>query len=165
MALTEIANRGNQRSVPLWLMALVVALVAGRIVVSRLPETNPKQTVSLVRWVPAAIAVRLAQERGKPIMYEFTADWCPPCHQLEDQVFADPALAGRINRGFVPVRITDRMREEGRNPPDVKRLQNLYNVRGFPTVIFVDANGNLKKRMEGYGGRGAFEKQLAALAE
>ena len=163
MALTEIVNRRSQRSVPWWLMAIVVALVAGRVALRQFPESD-KKSASLVRWVPAAQAVQIAKQRSRVIMYEFTAEWCPPCHQLEEQVFADSTLAARINRTVVPVRVMDRMREDGRNPPDVERLQNLYNVRGFPTVIFVDADGNLKQRMEGYSGRDAFEEQLIALA-
>lgn len=163
MAPADVINGRSQRSVPLWLFALVVVLVAGRIALKQVSQE--KQGVSLVKWVEAGQATRLARERGRPIMYEFTAEWCSPCRRMEDQVFRNPATAERINRLFIPVRVMDRQREEGRNPPHVARLQNLYNVSGFPTVVFVDANGSLKKRMEGYGGRAAFEQQLASLAE
>lgn len=167
MAPTDVINRNSQRSVPLWLFALVVALIAGRLALRQSPgePSQPKKGASLVKWVPAADATRLAQQSGRPIMYEFTADWCPPCRRMDAQVFQNPTVADRINRGFIPVRITDRRREEGKNAPEVARLQNLYNVSGFPTVVFVDANGGLKKRMVGYGGRAAFEQQLAALAQ
>ena len=164
MALTEVINRRNQRSIPVWLFALVAILIVGRFALKRtVLKPAARQKASLVKWVAPADAVKLAQQSGKPIMYEFTADWCPPCHRLEDEVFGDVAFATRINNGVIPVRLTDRMREDGRNDPEVERLQNLYNVRGFPTVIFVDGKGDLKNRMEGYGGRAAFDKQLASL--
>ena len=168
MAPIDLINRNSQRSVPIWLFAFVVALIAGRLVLKRYPaaeSVRPRQSASLVKWVPEAEAVPLAQQSGRPIMYEFTADWCPPCRRMEEQVFRNAAAAERINRRFIPVRLVDRQREEGSNPPHVARLQNLYNVRAFPTVILVDVNGNLKKRIQGYGGRAAFEEQLAALAD
>jgi thiol:disulfide interchange protein len=148
----------RSRGVTVAIFALVLALIA--VLMAMQPKTGP----SLVKWVPAAEAVRLSQQSGRPILYEFTAEWCPPCRRMDQQVFQNAAIAQRINDNFIAVRIMDRQREDGSNAPEVTRLQNLYGVSGFPTVVFVGANGHLKKRMVGYGGRASFELQLAALA-
>lgn len=166
MALTEVVDRKNQRGVTLWIFGVVIVLIIGRAALRQESRgSSPTERVAThVKWVAPADAERLSRESGKPIMYEFTAEWCPPCRQMERDVFADATLAGRINEGFIPVRLTDRRKEEGRNPAHVERLQNLYNVNAFPTVVFVDSNGGVKNRMQGYGGRDAFDEQLAALA-
>lgn len=156
MAPTELWDRRNQRAVPVWLVIVVVALVAGRIVLSQTRSERAQD--DLVQWVSLAKAEDRARRTGKPIMYDFTAEWCAPCHQLDEAVFRDPRLAAMINARFIPVRVTDRMQEEGRNSPEVAALQQRYSVRAFPTVVFVDRNGVERGRMEGFGGVRKFEQ-------
>ena len=64
------------------------------------------------------------------------------------------------SRFFIAIRVTDRKQEEGKNSPEVEALQQRYSVRGFPTVIFTDANGIEQGRMEGFRGREQFEKLM-----
>jgi thioredoxin-related protein len=78
-------------------------------------------------------------------------------------VFGDPALANEINTRFVPVRIIDRQREEGRNSPNVEALQRQYGVKSFPTVIFAAPDGSERGRMEGYGGREQFRRVMESI--
>jgi thiol:disulfide interchange protein len=151
-----MTTQSNQRT--LWLFAIVIVVIIGHAVLRKGTPEPAKPSASLVKWVAADDAERLSRESGKPIMYEFTAEWCPPCRQMDKTVFNDATMAERINRDVIPVRLTDRRREEGSNPPHVSRLQSQYNVTGFPTIVFVDATGNQKNRMEGYGGRDWFEE-------
>lgn len=149
--------RTDQRSVPLALFLIALTLVAARVAV-QLRAGAPAKNGHLVRWLSPEEAARTAGD--KPILYDFTADWCAPCHQLDAEVFRDPDLAREINERFVAVRVTDRQREEGRNTPAVAALQQRYGVRGFPTVVFADASGRERSRMEGFGGRAEFERVL-----
>ncbi|HEX9985355.1 MAG TPA: thioredoxin fold domain-containing protein [Thermoanaerobaculia bacterium] len=162
-----MARTSTQRSIPIWLFAIAVALIAGRIIVSRVNRapaaTQEEGSRSLVRWVPMEQAANVARQSGKVIMYDFTAAWCGPCHALEDAVFSDQRLAGMINQRFVPVRVVDRQREDGRNNAEVEALQQRYRVRGFPTLVWADAGGEQKTRMEGFGGPEAFERTVENL--
>jgi thiol:disulfide interchange protein DsbD len=69
-------------------------------------------------------------------MIDFSADWCAPCHELEDQTFADPrvreALAGRA------LFKADMTRQDS---PESIALSTKFNVQGMPTVIFLDPSG------------------------
>ena len=69
----------------------------------------------------------------------------------------------RPARCFVPVRLTDRQREEGRNSRSVEELERRYGVKAFPTVIFADADGTERARMEGYGGREEFRRVMESI--
>jgi thiol:disulfide interchange protein len=153
-----MARTRDQRTVPWILIVAAAALLAARVGVQF--ADKPQPVSDLVQWVPLERVGELAASRKKVVMIDFTADWCSPCHQLDAEVFADPEMAKRINERFVSVRVVDRKREEGRNAGNVEALEQRYNVRAFPTVVFVDADGFERGRMEGYGGREEFERVM-----
>ena len=143
----------NRRRVSGWVAIVVVALVAVRVAMLYVKSASGKRaTTSQVRWIAIADAKRTAAATRKPILYEFSAEWCGPC-KLVERDFSDRTLAARINGAYVPVRVVDRQVEEGANPRDVAELERTYQVRGFPLLVVVGAGGNVRGREDGYGGR------------
>jgi thiol:disulfide interchange protein len=148
--------RNDQRSIPIALLVIAALLLIARIVF----QFTKAETPGRVQWVPPEKGITLARVTGKGVLFDFTADWCVPCHQLDAEVFADRKLAEEINKRFVAVRITDRQQEDGRNAPLVAELQRRYGVSGFPTVVFASPDGGELGRMEGYGGKRQFERVM-----
>jgi thiol:disulfide interchange protein len=156
MARTDFWNRASQRALPVWLPVAVAVLIVARVISSRYEVKSP---VDLVRWVAPGAAERIAKATKKPIFYEFSAEWCGPCHVLEDEVFRDPELAKLINDKFVPVKLVDTQREKGKNSPEVAKLESQFNVRVFPTIVVAHA-GREPVIVAGYGGKERFEEFL-----
>ena len=152
--------RTSQRYVPVALIAIAVLLIGIRIASHLLKDEQTKTTNGLVKWVGIDEGLRRASATGKPVLIDFTAEWCQPCHMLDAEVFQNEQLAKKINERFVAVRVTDRQQEEGRNTPRVAQLQERFAVKGFPTVVIAGADLVELARMEGFRGREHFEQVM-----
>lgn len=151
----------NQRAIPIALIAIAALLLIARIASHFVKADEPEATTSSrVKWMPLDDGLAAARASSKPILYDFTAEWCAPCHLLDAQVFQDAELASLINERFVPIRVTDRRQEEGRNSPAVDALQQRYGVNGFPTVVFANAEGLELARSEGFRGAEEFRRVM-----
>ena len=127
----------------------MLAIVTALLLAARLLAPDPK---SLVVWVPLEAAARAAEQSEKPILYNFAAEWCSPCKKLDRTVFARADMAKLINERFVSVKVMDREREEGKNPPSVQELQDRHKVSAFPTLVVARADGSQVAQTVGSSG-------------
>jgi thioredoxin-related protein len=88
-------------------------------------------------------ALQEAKQNSKPIFVAVYADWCAWCHQLDKEVYTDPALI-KYMEGYVPVKIDAEDRKEG------TRFAEEYNIEGFPTLLVTDPNGKVTNRIGGF---------------
>lgn len=87
-----------------------------------------------------ARAKALAENR--PLLIDFTADWCGACNELARHTFADPAVMQEAGR-FVAVKV-DATNDED---PAVVDAQERYRVVGLPTVLIFDSSGEERARI------------------
>ena len=165
MAPTDLVRpSGPTRRDPtvLWIVALV--LLVARIGLGIYEARHPSRRPDRVSWVPAAAAPAQSRATGRPIFYDFSAEWCGPCQLMERDVFQDERRAKAVSQMVVPVHVVDRQREEGRNPPLVDSLQRAYGVTAFPTLVLADAEGKTLAKVEGYPGPDDFVQWIGKTA-
>ncbi len=156
--------RGSTRALPRVLLILAAVTLAARIATAMLEGAHPSAVKDAMPWRAIGDAEALARQTNRPILYDFSAEWCAPCRAMQSEVFADPGKATSLAHMFVPVRVVDRQREEGRNPLDVQALQDRYHIQAFPTLVVVDPDSGEVARLEGYPGASTVMRTLGDAA-
>lgn len=82
-----------------------------------------------------------AKSAGKPVVIDFWADWCAACHELEANTFTNPQVR-ELSKNFVLLKF-----DATKNSPQLKILKERYGIRGLPTLVFIDKDGNWKKEL------------------
>ncbi len=92
-------------------------------------------------------AYESALQAHKPIILDFFADWCIPCRELDEYTFSDPEVI-RLSKDFVLLKID----LTGSVTSEVRALQERYEVKGVPTIIFIAGNGRelIEQRLLGF---------------
>ena len=70
----------------------------------------------------------------KPIMVDFSADWCVSCKELEDITFKDERVI-KLLQDYKLIKI-----DTTKNTPQDKELYKHFNIFGPPALIFFDTN-------------------------
>ncbi len=81
-------------------------------------------------------AMRAALAAGRPVMLEFSADWCVPCHELDRSTFTDRRVIER-SRDFAVFKV-DLTRYDS---PGSRTLRTRYGVTGVPEIVFFGRGG------------------------
>lgn len=116
----------------------IVMAVAGASVAIAWMEL-PKGEPAWVHTETAALAQ--AKELRKPLIIDFTAEWCGACKRLARETFSDPVVRSETDR-FVMLRI-DATNDDD---PAIMDVQKRYKVAGLPTVIVLDSEGREQAR-------------------
>jgi YHS domain-containing protein len=98
-------------------------------------------------------ALQTAAQTGRPVFMQFSAPWCPICKRMEKSTLADPAVAARIARSYVPVRV-----DADRHDDLVKDLE----IAGLPTILIVSPELEILHRIAGFQTAEAMLEQLDA---
>jgi len=76
-------------------------------------------------------------------MIDFITDWCVWCIQTDLKVYTNPEIIDFADKNQINWKV-DAEKGEGID------LAKKYNVKGFPTIVFVDGDGNEVDRIYGY---------------
>ncbi len=81
------------------------------------------------------------RETKKTLLLQFYAHWSDPCKKMEASSLSNTQVKEIISHNFIPVRVTDKMKEYGKNPKFVSELQKRYRIFAFPTLLVVGYDG------------------------
>ena len=120
--------------------------------------------------------LKLSELRGKVIMINFWASWCGPCRQ-------EMPVLDQLYKHYRPLDFTVLGVNVEQNPDDAKSLlkdvsvsfpilfdkenkvSKLYNIKGMPSTVLVDRDGNVRYVHIGYqsGTEQEYQQQIRTL--
>jgi len=113
-----------------WLAGGIAAL-AGIVLIA----TEPRVTLAWEPYSPEKLAA--AKAGGKPVVLDFYADWCIPCHELDRKTFSDPKVMEALEDHVrLKVNLTSF------DSPESEALRRQFGIQGVPTVILLGPNGS-----------------------
>lgn len=84
-----------------------------------------------------------ATERGTIIMVDVYTDWCHWCKELDKNVFTDQSVID-LSTKIVNLKVNAEDNREG------TALARKFGVQGYPTILFITADGREVDRIGGY---------------
>ncbi len=90
-----------------------------------------------------AEALELSKSENKPIFLDVYATWCGPCKRLKKNTFSDREVGEFFNAAFINVAV-DGEKGEG------LELARKYGVNAYPSLIFINQNGEVISYTKGY---------------
>ena len=87
-------------------------------------------------------AQELAEAQDKLIFVDAYATWCGPCKRMAATVFPDEEVGAYFNRNFISLKID-------MEAPENAEFRAQYPVAAFPTLYFIDSEGEVVHRVVG----------------
>jgi len=146
-------SRAGRSWRPFLVVRYAVGLIAvGGLVYLLVVARNQRVELAFQPFVPALLQNARAERR--PVVLDFSADWCVPCREMERTTFLDPAVVKQAG-DFVLLK-ANLTAANSRNNSLLKQ----FNVAGVPTTVFIDADGRVRAKRAGYLGPREFLKYL-----
>lgn len=130
-----------------WIISILFALSISFLSCSKISSSKASETNWLTNMPKAQ---KIAAKKDLPILINFTgSDWCSWCHKLRDEVFSTEEFSKYAKDNLVLVELDFPKNIE--QPDEVKKHHDTYmkmfGVRGFPTVMVVDAELNVLSQL------------------
>lgn len=106
-----------------------------------------------INWIDYTKAKKLALENNKHMILYFYTDWCTYCKKMSDTTFKDQKVIETMNKYFYNVKINAESDKVINPKGDVKTMAEFayyYNVRGTPTLWFLEPDGTPITNLPGY---------------
>jgi protein disulfide-isomerase len=107
-------------------------------------QADPSGPLSNAAPINLNAAIARAHSGNKIVLLDFTgSDWCPPCQELQKEVFSQPEFQAYAESNLVFLVVDFPVRH--RLPPDASATNDLlsqkFNIDGFPTLVALDGEG------------------------
>jgi thiol:disulfide interchange protein DsbD len=123
-------------------LGIVMASLGSLLVILSL--SKPTATLS---WEPDGLEKALARASAerRPMLVDFTADWCVACKELDKKTFSEARVGQELGR-FIAVKV-DATNDDD---PAVAATMSRFKVVGLPTVVLFDSRGKEAARFNDF---------------
>lgn len=121
------------------------------------PATTKRVTMGGISFdhITLEKAKKQAKSSGKMIFIDVYTTWCGPCKEMARTTFQSDALGKLFNKKFINIKL------DAENDADGPMVSKNYSVSAYPTLLFLNAEGKLVKKLVGKQS----EEKLMSIAE
>ena len=116
-----------------------------------------------VEWKTWNAGLAAAASSRRPVIVDVYTDWCRWCRQMDREVYGRADVSGYLAAKFVTVKLNAESAEavsyKGRSLT-ARSLASSFDVTGYPTTIFLTADGEHLVNVPGYVESGRFLQLL-----
>ena len=129
--------------------------------------TSVNITAQEINWVTFDEALELQKKSPKKIMMDVYTNWCGPCKMLDRNTFQNKDVADYVNENYYAVKFNgegnDTVNYKEKtfsnpryNPANANRrnsahqLAGYFKVSAYPTIVFIDEQGDMISTLKGY---------------
>ncbi len=99
-----------------------------------------------VQWSPFTQGLKTATTKSKYVFVDVYTDWCGYCKQLDAVTFRAKTVVAELEKNFVSVKLnaeSDTPIAWKGNKTTGRELAGRWNIDGFPTLLFLNAKGDV----------------------
>jgi len=129
----------NRKS-PIPMIILAIAAIAVAV-----PFFLVKDGKDIIDWqTDLDGALAQAKSANKPLLLDFTADWCPPCKMMKRVTFSQLHVKEYVEANYIPVRLDMTHRSAL-----TQKLGTRFAIKYFPTLLVLSPEGVETRRESG----------------
>jgi len=121
-----------------------------------------------LHWVRFDEGMVQAQRSNKKILIDVYTTWCVWCKRMDQNTYSDDSLAAYLGRHYVLVKLNAESQSElsykGQRVSEMQ-LAREFGVNGYPTTVFLKANGDPITSFPGYADAVQFGNVVRFIAE
>ena len=106
-----------------------------------------------LQWLSFDKGLAEAQKNDKKILVDVYTVWCGWCKRMDKDVYANDKVVSYLTQQYVLVRLNAESSEElhykGKTYSEMELAQG-FKVTGYPTILFLDPDGNHITSLPGY---------------
>ena len=107
-----------------------------------------------IKWHSFDEGMRLAAETKKAVLVDVYTSWCGWCQRMEKTTYRDPKVVQELNEHFVLVKLNAEsarvLTYKDEKSTEQRLSHEVFGVTGFPTTVFLRADGEIITPVSGY---------------
>ncbi len=132
---------------------LILVLLLG-VKASFAQESVVAQEKEAIKWeMSFDEAIKRAKDENKPVLVFFTgSDWCPPCKQVDRELFHTNKFKEFSTKNLILYKADfprNRYLVSSSAKKANRKLQFKYGINSFPTVVVMNADGDVLGKKKG----------------
>jgi len=131
-------------------------------------KVNYPSSAEKLHWLTIEEAQTLNKHEPKDMIVDVYTQWCGPCKMMDRMTFSDPNVIKTVHENYYAVKFDAESSESikfgdkeygnpNHNPNTPKNRRNsphefskFLAVRGYPSLVVIDPNLNIKKSIVGF---------------